>query len=46
MTASFPVPLDVLKKLGNGDAALGVAVLRDALGGQPIVEASLLPQTC
>ena len=34
LTASFPVPLYVLKKLGNGDVVLGVAVLRDALGGR------------
>lgn len=34
--AAFQIPIDVLKKLGNGDAALGLAVLRDAIGGHVI----------
>lgn len=38
MPASFTLPIDVLRKLGNGDCALGLAVLRDALGGEPIAE--------
>ena len=32
----FRIPVDVIRKLGSGDAALGVAVLRDALGGHLI----------